>query len=981
MASDKRQLELIRSSVLNPLSEEEAKRLLLRELYAEVSGSYDGTASNGGLLAPLPECVHRYVRGEGEPCPDDMALTYNGIRLMMARYISRFRTGRLVETPSMVFKRVAQGFRRYVNPDRLYRLLVARRFMFNSPTFFNMYVDGAKGSLSACYVTPVYDSMESIMKGAYVQALTFKYGGGQGFNFGNLRPRWSTIRGTGSFSSGPISFMTIYDRVTDSVKQGGKRRGANMGILPVWHPDIYNPDFDPTRAYHALLPPPTQSLLKNIMILIQEVEQEGYTVADELKQAVSAGPGLPPEEAGFIQAKRGPLGDAFLTNFNISVAVNDTFMEAVLEDREWVMVNPQLSGTTTGPDDYRLLYTVSQATGLGRLNPNHPALRGNPYINVFEDILEEAMEKAKKRLEEQGLTPDRKNPYMWMTPARRLFEEIVRGAWETGDPGLLFLDNHNKWSPTPWLGVVNACNPCGEQPLYPFESCNLGSISVEKYVENGRFKLEEFARDIEIIIDAMDAVIDLNKHPVPEQEIANQFTRKIGLGLMGLAEALAKLGIPYDSEEAVAFTLIVTAMLEAFAWKRSWELGARDGPAPAFKCRVYDWYHMKCLEEGDPEELVELHTPALVKAGEVARVVDGYLAVKYHDVTIPRDILDRLEGETRNRVLPDGTVKLVRVDTLERVLHDVFGVTARHLHEAEEMEPGRLVESPRHMLALAVYRPILLWEKLKQYGRSIGAIAPRNTVTTTVAPTGSISILAGTSSGIEPYFALVYTRRVSVGEFLEVVRTFRDRLIQLPIPDEAKQKILEEIARHKGSLRWALPAIRREVELPLIIDNGRPIDPYEKLEELARLFPTAMDFDPWYHLAHQIAAQLYVDQAISKTVNLPKDATVNTVYTVYITAWLGGLKGVTVYRDESKTQQVILYGGQAQANTKPLLLKRGGNGRGRRRLGRMKHLKKKMTVEDALGDPIIAQMVKVKDRGGQVVVEVDENSTCKTCHI
>ena len=991
-SSDRRQLELIRESLYRPEAEEEAKQLLLGEIYRQVAAAYREKAPNGGRLAELPRCVRDYAEGRsGEPCSDDLGFTYNAIRVLLARYMTRNEYGVPIETPSMVMRRVALGFRSRADPERLYRILIGRRFVFNSPTLFNMYADGARGTLSACYVTPVYDDMKAIMDAATVQAMTFKWGGGQGFSFSELRPRWDIVRGTSGYASGPMSFIRIFDVTTEMVKQGGKRRGANMGIMHVWHPDIINPWFNPWHALRNTLPPQLQALIDATKELIEYLEREGYEIDPSYKETITrlAEQGWETvEDAGFIQAKEPPLQDANLTNFNISVGVNDAFMEAVLEDKEWWMINPRYSADPeTGV--YRLHYTASTATGLGRLGEllqKHPWLLRSPYVNIYEDTAEEAKKRALAALQEQAKytgyesSPDQKNPHAWRYPAKAIWEKIVENAWAGGDPGLFLPDNHNKWNPTPWLGMVNATNPCGEQPLYPFESCNLGSMSVEKYVKGGRFDLERFMQDVETVIDAMDGVIDLNNHPDPRQDAANKFTRKIGLGIMGLADALAMLGYPYDSDEAVAFTLIVMAALEVFSWKRSWELGAKLGEAPAFRCRRWDWREMRCLEEAEPEELVELHTPALVKAGEVARIEDGWLKVKYHEVRVPEELVSGLAGEAARRVESDGSVRLVPAETLERVAREVFGVTRDMAWEALRRSPVEAAASPRHLLALAIWMPRAAWETLRMYGRMLGARAPRNTVTTTVAPTGTISIIAGTSSGIEPYFALVYKRVVTVGEFLEVVRPFRQKLLEAAArthaPVEAVKLVYETISRHKGSLRWALQEIRDKL-IEMGIMNGF----LAEVEKLARLFTMSMDFDLWYHLAHQIAAQLYVDQAISKTINLPKEAPKEAVHTAYLVAWLGGLKGVTVYRDESKGVQVIYFGGeQREISRLPIR----GRRKQRRKAMRMTHLKKRMSRTQLEQDEKLKQLFEVKEHetgSGEVVVELTENSTCKTCEI
>jgi ribonucleoside-diphosphate reductase alpha chain len=985
--SDELELELIRESAVRPGAEEEAKLSLLRRVYSEVARGHAGRALNGGLLAPLPDCVGAFASGASSaPCPDDLGFSYNAVRVLMARYMSRGSGGLLAETPSMVMARVALGFSGKVDPAGLYRLLVEGRFLFNSPTLFNMYADGARGTLSACYVTPVYDDMESILDAGAVQAMTFKWGGGQGFSFSELRPRWDLVRGTSGYSSGPASFMQLYDVITEMVKQGGKRRGANMGIMHVWHPDIYTPGFDPYAALKNKLPPQVSSLVESVRRLIEEVEGEGYEVSAELKAAVEAlsrGGYWTVEDAGFIQAKKPPLQDANLTNFNISVGANDAFMAAVLRDDYWTMVNPRYSDRGDGV--YRLHYTVSGEAGLGRLGEliaKHPWLLENPYLNIYEEVLEEAKAKALKDMEDayraRGLhvNLDAKNTYAWRIRARTLWDEIVENAWAGGDPGVFYVDNHNKWSPTPWLGAVTATNPCAEQPLYPFESCNLGSFSLDKYVADGRFDLAGFYEDVQLAVNAMDAVIDLNSHPDERHYKANALTRKIGLGLMGLADALAGLGMPYDSDEAVAFTLIASAALEVFAWKRSWELGAELGHAKAFECKRFDWRRFECVESGDPELLSTLHTPALVKAGGVARFEDGWVKVRYHEgVRVPEDILGKLVGLSASRVEADGSLKLVPVDVLESVASRVFGVGREDYWRALRSSPLEAVKDPRMLLALAIYAPERAWEALRVYGRVLGAGAPRNTVVTTVAPTGTISIIAGSSSGIEPYFALVYRRQVTVGSFLEIVRRFRGDLLALAgehgVSEDVLREVYEAIGASKGSIRWALPELAKSLE-----EKGAPGGFIEGLCRLARRYATAMDFDLWYHVAHQAAAQLYVDQAISKTVNLPGDAPVESVHTAYMLAWLGGLKGFTVYRDGSKGAQVIVFGG-GKAGGAGRLLKRRREAGARMRMA----VPKRAPGESGASEDRRLRELLEAGRRGEVVVQLAENSTCKTCKI
>jgi len=951
MSGEDLELSFVKRSIIDPNAEEEAKTIFLVRLYEEVRRNHQRYASNGGEVPELSECVVKKMI-----CVDDKVFTYNALRVLYSRYLSRNNFGKIIETPSMVFKRVALGFKRFVDVEKLYKLMIERKLMFNSPTFFNMYCNGARGALSACYVTPVYDDLKSIMEAVVVQALTFKYGGGQGFSFSNLRPRGSLVKGTGGVSSGPISFMKIYDVVTDAVKQGGKRRGANMGILHDWHPDIYNPNFDSIKVFTSAIPQPIKEIIRNTLDTL------GQEYNSDLLSRIISEPGVPIEEAGFIQIKRGALGDIYLTNFNISVGIHDLFMVSVIEDRDWWMVNPEFSSETTNVGDYRIHYAVSKATGLGRLGEFVNVI-DTPFFSILEEELEKSLGRALKIVESLGISVDQKNPYAWRTKARAIWREIVRSAWESGDPGVIFLDNHNKWCPTPWLGSVVATNPCGEQPLYPYESCNLGSISIEKYVRaDGSFDLESFAEDIYLAVDALDAVIDLNRHPDERQAIVNRFTRKIGLGVMGLADALAKLGYPYDSEEAVAFTLIIAAALEGFSWKRSWELGKAKGAAPAFTCRSWDWITMKCLENEDPSKLIDMHTPALVKAGYVVNVEEGWLTVKYHDSSVLQEVIDKLIGEARNRVKRDGGVKLVKFEVLRKVLEDVFSITEEHLAEALSMPAEALVESPRHLLALAVFSPVKAWNKLKEYGKRIGAVAPRNTAVTSVAPTGSISIIAGTSSGIEPYFALVYRRVVAVGDFLEVVKIFRDRVLQIidrvSIDRSIAERLMEIIGKNKGSIRKSLKQIESDLNIPENIVN--------ELYKLAEIFPTTLDIDPWYHLAHQAAAQLYIDQAISKTINIPRESTEQTIETIFLVGWLLGLKGVTIYRDESKSTQVIQYNTIRENNQK---------------LKKYRLQLNKISITENMKNIGNSHSENIGIEGTEVKIDQETNSTCKTCNI
>ncbi len=994
--NEAKQLELIKESTFRPEIEIEARKLLLKEIYEGVLKEYNKRAPNGGLLADLPQCVKDYIEGKREePCEDDMKFTYNAIKVLQSRYMVKSQLMNPLETPSMVMRRVSEGFSPRVDKEKLYDLLINGKFMFNSPTLFNMFSDGAKGALSACYVTPVFDSMEGILDGVKVQALTFKYGGGQGFSFSELRPRGDIVAGTSGVASGPLSFMRLYDVATDVVKQGGKRRGANMGILHIWHPDIYNPKYDSWQALSNTLPPQIRAFIRAVKDAFDQIEKDDLyeinPILKEMTERLSKEGYYMPEDAGFIQSKKSPMQDTFLTNFNISVGINDAFMNALLNNEDWWMINPKYSSDNNGI--YRIHYSVSMKTGLGRLGKlieENKWLLDNPYLNIYEDVFEKSKSLALRDLEEESKLSNKKldlnerNTKTWKINSRILWEEIIKSAWEGGDPGLIFVDNHNKYNPTPWLGIVTATNPCGEQHLYPFESCNLGSIDLNKYINDNKFNLKSFFNDIHIIVDSMDAVIDFNKHPDKRQTLINSITRKIGLGIMGLANALSKLNYPYDSDEAVAFTLIISSAIEVFAWKRSWELGAKLGSAPVFECKRWDWKEMKCIEKADVNETLKLHTPALLKASEVMKIKDGFIKVKYHDVKIPADISKRFVGETSKRVEEDGTINLVKEEAFYKVLNDVFGIAR---DEIDNYLENFSISNEKSLLVNALFKPADTWNKLIEYGKSIGARAPRNSVVNTVAPTGTISIISGTSSGIEPYFALVYLRRVAIGEFWETISIFRDKVLEIAkkynLSFDFLDSLFKMISSHKGSIRWALSDIENyiismsteEKEGNKIIAKNDYKELLEEIRKLAKLFPTSMDFDLWYHLSHQIASQIYTDQAISKTINLPSDAKIDDVYTTYFVAWLGGLKGVTIYRDESKGIQVIYFGGEAKNILIEPIKKKTKS--------RMAIVRKEMKVTDVESDRKISQLFGISKDSTKGVVSLrpDENSTCKTCDL
>lgn len=569
-----------------------------------------------------------------------MELSENALRVLERRYLTRDDDGNVLETPEEMFRRVARAVAAADEDpakaeEEFFDLLAALEFLPNSPTLMNAGKE--LGQLSACFVLPVDDSMESIFESVKHTAMIHKSGGGTGFSFSRLRPKGSTVASTGGVSSGPVSFMKVFDTATDVIKQGGKRRGANMGVLRVDHPDIRD----------------------------------------------------------FIYAKEDPNR---FNNFNLSVALTDAFMSALEQDRDYDLVDPH-----TG----RLVESVS---------------------------------------------------------AREVFDEIVCQAWKTGDPGVLFLDRINRDNPTPELGTFEGTNPCGEQPLLPYESCNLGSINLAKMarqVQKGNWELDEAHLDrvVEVSVRFLDDVIEVNRFPLPQIEEMTKANRKVGLGVMGFADLLIRLGIPYDSPDALQMASRLMRRIRDKAREASAKLAQIRGPFPNFHKSVY-----------------------------------------------ARQGMDPL----------------------------------------------------------------------------------RNATLTTIAPTGTLSIIAGCSSGIEPLFAICYVRKVLDNEeLLEIHPQF----VQL-----AKERgfYREELMRRVA----ARGSIRGLEEIP---------------EEIRRIFVTAHDLSPEWHVRVQAAFQEYTDNAVSKTVNFPQDATPQDVARVYWMAYEYGCKGVTIYRDRSRDAQVLNIGRAAPA--------------------------------------------------------------------
>ena len=696
--SDVVELVMVQRAVKNPIWLEAAKCYALARIYKDVG------------------------RDPSKISKVDLALSFNAIKLLESRYLLRDpKTRRIAETPEDMFRRVAYAIasveKNYGKTakeveeiaEQFFKLMVEFKFLPNSPTLMNA---GTKlGQLSACFVIRVPDDLNGIFDSLRVSALIQKSGGGVGADFSELRPKGDFIESTGGVSSGPVSFMKIYDMATEVIKEGGKRRGANMGIMHVWHPDIVE----------------------------------------------------------FITSK---CGEEVLKNFNISVGIYDKFIEAVIKDEKWPLVNPR----------------------------ECPEIK-NALSNNLYDIV--------TKCEKKGV------PIKWIR-ARAIFEKIIYCAWKSGDPGAVFIDTINKHNPTPKLGKINATNPCGEVPALYWESCNLGSINLEKFVkeENGKPTIDwiGLAKTVKLAIRFLDNVIDANKYPDPRIEEATKRTRKIGLGVMGWAHMLIKLKIPYDSPDALYLADKVMEWIEYNAKLASIELAKERGKFPAFNESIF--------QEG------------------------------------------KLNFEPQ--------VPLKKIVDVEGASDKVKEIVSK--------------------------RPKVDWSKIRENILKYGV---RNATVTTIAPTGSISIIANTSSGIEPIFAVAFIRQISIGRFLEINKLLVEELRRRELFEEGK---LWEIAE-KGSLtnvKW--------------VPN-----------ELKEIFKVAHDVKPIDHVKIQAVFQRWVDNAVSKTVNLKHEALVSDVEEVFMEAWKLGCKGITVYRDKSKKEQVIYVGLRDKAfklKPKPLKISR-----------------------------------------------------------
>jgi len=571
---------------------------------------------------------------------DDLKLSLNSIQVLERRYLLKDDDGKSIETPSGLFRRVAHFISsaeerfgadektvKYYE-DAFFEIMTNFEFLPNSPTLMNAGTN--LGQLSACFILGIKDDIENIFETVKYTAIIHKTGGGTGFCFSALRPKGDFVKSTAGVASGPLSFMSAFDNATNVIKQGGKRRGANMGVMHIWHPDI--------------------------------------------------------EE--FITAKQTP---GVLENFNVSVGVDDKFMKAVEENGDYELINPR---------NMKPLRTIK---------------------------------------------------------ARNLFKLISYSAWKSAEPGILFMDTINNANPTPKY-EIHATNPCGEVPMPDFESCNLGSINLSKFVEIDWSKTDwkkkinwtRLRYVVRLGTQFLDNVIELNKYPIKQIQDMTLYHRRMGLGVMGFAKMLVKIGVRYDSEEAYKIGEEIMKFITDEARKMSHEMGRARGSFPGFAESVW--------------------------------------AQKYD--------------------------------------------------------------------------------------------AMRNATVTSIAPTGTISMIGDTSSGIEPIFALAYIKTVMDGTKLYY-----------------SDNVFEHVLKVRGLFSQELT---QEV-----IDNGTIQELKEIPPDVKNVFVVAYDINGEAHVKMQAAFQKHTDLAVSKTINLPNEATVEDIENAYILAWKTGCKGVTVYRDGSRGEQVL----------------------------------------------------------------------------
>ena len=591
-----------------------------------------------------------------------MNLSANAKTVLEKRYYRKNENGKLLEDWSGMVTRVAKNIAGddKENFTKFYNLLDSGAFMPNSPTLMNAGNDLQQ--LSACFVLPVEDTMESIFTSIKNAALIHKSGGGTGFSFSKLREANSRVKTTSGVSSGPLTFLKVFNSATDAVKQGGTRRGANMAILDITHPEVLE----------------------------------------------------------FIKCKENTNE---LTNFNLSVGITQEFMQAVAQDAEYNLISPHTKKVHSS-------------------------------------------QKAKD-----------------------VFALIVEMAHKNGEPGIIFLDRINEHNPTPLCGRIESTNPCGEQPLLPNEACNLGSINLLCVYKEEKIDWEHLKQIVRDSVDFLDSVIDNSKFPLPEIGEMVLANRKIGLGIMGWAELLYKMRIPYDSHGALDLAEEIMEFIDYYGKERSMELAMEKGAFPNFKGSIYD-------------------------KGSLKRV-----------------------GKNKD------------------------------------------------------------WKSLIKQIQKNGI---RNATITTIAPTGTISMICNTSSGIEPQFSLVYIKQVMDGEKLLYVNEILEKVI-------TESKIFANSANSK--------VLHKEL-MEKIADEGGLKNISEIPDDLKKVFVTSHDIDPIWHIKMQAAFQKYTDNAVSKTINFPRNATKEDVHIAFELAWSLGCKGVTVYRDGSRENQVLHVGNKTNEEKK-----------------------------------------------------------------
>lgn len=579
----------------------------------------------------------------------NLELSENAIKVLEKRYLKRDKNGNPQETPEDMFKRVAKTIaidNRNFEQD-FYDVMTNLYFVPNSPTLMN--AGRELGQLAACFVLPVEDSLAGIFETIKNTALIHQSGGGTGFSFSRLRPKNSIVKSTMGVSSGPVSFMEVFNAATEAVKQGGTRRGANMGILRVDHPDILE----------------------------------------------------------FIDCKS---DNNKLNNFNISVAITDKFMEALKNNEDYELINPQ------------------NKTIAGKLN------------------------------------------------AKKVFDIIVDHAWRNGEPGIIFIDKMNADNPTPKIGEIESTNPCGEVPLLPYEACNLGSINLGKMVKNKAVDWNLLEKTVRTAIKFLDNVISVNNYPLPQIKEMVQNNRKIGLGIMGWADMLNLLEISYASKEGTQLAGQVMEFIDYISKCESVELAKIRGKFNNFKDSIYD--------------------------------SENYLYSKF-------------KGKSSGKISDEQWLELDK--------------------------------------------------KIKKYGI-------RNATTTCIAPTGTISMIASASCGIEPIFGLVFSRLIlDRTEMLEINPIFKKYALEHKFYSE---ELMKKIAK-TGSIAH--------------IENIS--------DEVKHIFVTAHDVSPYWHVKMQAAFQLHTDNAVSKTVNFVEQTTHEDIAETYILAYENNLKGITVYRNNSRQFQ------------------------------------------------------------------------------